>query len=58
MASEPLIADDEPDTEDTARRRLDPELRVMGSMIRQLEELPEKARYRVIAWLSHRYMEH
>lgn len=36
-------------------RCMDPELRVMGSMLRQLEELDEPARGRVVRWLTDRY---
>lgn len=43
--------------EATATRRMDPELRVMGAMLRQLEDLDEPARGRVVRWLSERHAE-
>jgi hypothetical protein len=49
--------DTEPDTEDTAtsNRRLDPELRCIGQILRLLEELEEPAKGRVMTYLSARY---
>ena len=52
--SEELKPQVDEDTE-SSRRRLDPELRVMGLLLRAIEELEAPARARVVAWLSHRY---
>lgn len=50
-----LIEKEEDEGEST--RRMDPELKVMAAMIRQLDLLEEKAKPRVIAWLADRYRE-
>lgn len=54
--SEELKPQVDEDTE-SSRRRLDPELRVMGLLLRAIEELEAPARARVVAWLSSRYQE-
>ena len=36
-------------------RKLDPELRTMGAMLRLLEDLDEDARPRVVNWLTSRF---
>lgn len=51
MSTENRPEDDEPDTD----RRMDPEVRVMGKLLRTLDELEEPAKGRVVAWLSSRY---
>ena len=45
----------EQDDTESSRRRLDPELRVMGLLLREIEELDDPARARVVAWLNSRY---
>lgn len=46
----------EPEPEEpTGSRRLDPELRTMGAMLRMLDDLDDKARARVVLYLSSRY---
>jgi len=47
---EPIEDDDTTDR----GRRLDPELRIMGAMLRQLEALDAAARARVMAYLNSR----
>lgn len=50
----------QPDAEEeasTGSRRLDPELRTMGAMLRMLDDLDDKARARVVSYLSSRYQE-
>lgn len=47
-------ADERPEEEQGGGRGMDPELRTMGSMLRQLEKLDKPARARVVAWLSSR----
>ena len=54
--SEELKPQVDEDTE-SSRRRLDPELRVMGLLLREIEDLEPPARARVVAWLSSRYQE-
>ena len=41
--------------EQPGSRRLDPELRTMGAMLRMLDDLDDKARARVVTYLSSRY---
>lgn len=49
----PLDPPEEPDAE--KRRTWDPELKCMAAMLRQLDELDEKARPRVVQWLRDRF---
>lgn len=48
------VLDDE-EAEATSSRQQDPELRVIGKIIRTLNDLDEPARGRVMAYLSDRY---
>ena len=48
---------DEPEVQETSGRRLDPELRVLGQILRLLEEVPETGRYRVMLYLMNRYQD-
>lgn len=41
--------------EGTATRRMDPELRCMGAILRQLDDVDEPAKGRVVRWLCDRY---
>ncbi len=56
-----MANDNQPDLLEAAaeetdgRRRLDAELRVMGAVLRLLDELPPGARPRVVAWLTSRF---
>lgn len=50
-----LPAAEESGEEQASGRKMDPELKIMGSMLRQLEELDEPAKARVVTWLSSRY---
>jgi hypothetical protein len=45
----------EAEEEATTSRRLDPELRALGAIIRILDDLPEPARCRAVAWIHSRY---
>ena len=36
-------------------RAMDPEIRVMGKLVRILDEIDEPARRRVVAWLADRF---
>ncbi len=56
----PLETENDDDALDMAEgrgRRMDPELKTMSAMLRLLEDLPEQARARVVAWLQSRFME-
>jgi len=46
---------DEKDDKREGSRAMDPELRIMGQMLRQLDELEDDARGRVVRYLSSRY---
>lgn len=37
------------------RREMDPEVRVLGQILRIIDELPEDARVRVVAFIASRY---
>jgi len=56
MAAEPSFGE-EPETEENAStgRRMDPELKCMAAIVRQVDDLQEPARGRVVAWLAARY---
>lgn len=47
--------DDEADVDEGTRRRLDPELRVLGAIIRLLDEVELPARNRIVAYLAARF---
>lgn len=56
----PSNGEPEPDQageENQSTRRMDHELRIMGTMLRLLDELDEPARGRVVRWLQDRYQE-
>ena len=57
MSNEPARIEDEAAEEATSGRRMDPELKVLGAMIRLLDELDEPARGRAVTWLASRYSE-
>lgn len=46
---------EEKDDKREGSRAMDPELRIMGQMLRQLDELEDDARGRVVRYLSSRY---
>ena len=52
--AEDLKPQQDDDTEGRGRK-MDPELRVLGLLLREIEELDASARSRVVAFLSHRY---
>ena len=54
--SEELKPQVDEDPEDSSRK-MDPELRLMGLLLRKIEDLEPPARARVVAWLSSRYQE-
>ena len=62
MTPEPLVppvaSPSKDDGEDTApsRRTLDNELRILGAMLRLLDELDSRAKARAVAWLYDRYL--
>lgn len=51
----PATNGDDADAEALGGRRLDPELRAMGAMLRMLAELDPEARGRVVRYLSSRF---
>jgi hypothetical protein len=55
--SETQIKADADEEEKEPARRIDPELRVMGAILRLLEEMGPLPRRRVVDYLSSRYKE-
>lgn len=57
MITETETLNDAAEVEDEAQvaRRMDPELRTLGALLRMIENLEEPARGRVVAYLSSRY---
>ncbi len=55
LSSDALKAQESPQDDEEGSRRMDPELRVMGAMLRLLNELDEPAKGRAVAWLASRY---
>lgn len=49
--------EDVSDQDVSSGRRMDPELRTLGAILRQIEELDEPARGRVMAYLCSRYQQ-
>lgn len=52
---QPAAPGEATEEEGATRRATDPELRVMGRVLREIEDLKEPARGRVVRWLSSRY---
>lgn len=48
---------DEPEEDVGSDRSMDKEVRLMGRLVRMLNEVEEPARNRVVAWLSARYFD-
>lgn len=55
LEEKPESKAEEKDDKKEGSRAMDPELRIMGQMLRQLDELEDDARGRVVRYLSSRY---
>jgi len=57
MTTTQEIVNSEVEQERDGSRRMDPELRIMGQMLRMLDELDVRTGSRIVAWLSARFHE-